>query len=348
MSSVDSTSPPPNTREASTGKNEQAIEKSRGMGWLARTNSGRKESESLVQPGPRLSDIAEELEGDLVLWDIPNPDVRSGSFTDVYPGTWTSLEGKTIVVAVKLVRTTRHFAPNEITLKKKIGLHMKRETLVWTHIKHRNIHTLLGFRSQPEPHLIVPWCRQGNLINYLHNNPRLSPANRLLLIVQAGRGLAYLHSQTPPICHGNIKPENVLINDSDEATLSDFGLSRLLESFIPHTRLAASGEVLVGSSYMAPELWAEEKSTCEGDVYAFGGLILIVMSGKAPFEGDPPVSFVLRVVQGEHPKTQSHPNLPSWDPLWGLMRECWDLVPQNRPAMSVVVAELEKEVERRT
>lgn len=92
------------------------------MGWLARTNSGRKESESLVQPGPRLSDIAEELEGDLVLWDIPNPDVRSGSFTDVYPGTWASLEGKTIVVAVKLVRTTRHFAPNEITLKKKIGL----------------------------------------------------------------------------------------------------------------------------------------------------------------------------------------------------------------------------------
>lgn len=94
------------------------------------------------------------------------------------------------------------------------------------------------------------------------------------------------------------------------------------------------------------------------------------MSGKAPFEGDPPVSFVLRVVQGEHPKTQSHPNLPSWDPLWGLMRECWDLVPQNRPAMNVVVAEvriaitlvrdismliipavgnqLEKEVERRT
>lgn len=98
-------------------------------------------------------------------------------------------------------------------------------------------------------------------------------------IVQAGRGLAYLHSQTPPICHGNIKPENVLINDSDEATLSDFGLSRLLESFIPHTRLAASGEVLVGSSYMAPELWAEEKSTCEGDVYAFGGLILIVSPG---------------------------------------------------------------------
>ncbi|KIO15466.1 hypothetical protein M407DRAFT_48132, partial [Tulasnella calospora MUT 4182] len=46
-------------------------------------------------------------------------------------------------------------------------------------------------------------------------------------IYQTACGLEHLHSQTPPICHADVKPENVPINDLCEAVLSDFGLGRV-------------------------------------------------------------------------------------------------------------------------
>lgn len=100
-------------------------------------------------------------------------------------------------------------------------------------------------------------------------------------ILQAGRGLAYLHSQTPPMCHADIKPENVLVNDSKEAALSDFGLSRVLQSLDTRTGLTTSGGARGTHHYMAMELFAEDtpRATCESDVYAFGGLILRVSPG---------------------------------------------------------------------
>ncbi|KAG8898931.1 hypothetical protein FRC01_010720, partial [Tulasnella sp. 417] len=161
-------------------------------------------------------------------------------------------------------------------------------------------------------------------------------------ILQAGHGLAYLHSQTPPMCHADIKPENVLVNDSKEAALSDFGLSRVLQSLDTRTGLTTSGGARGTHHYMAMELFAEDtpRATCESDVYAFGGLILRVMSGKAPFEGVPPGMVLLRVMQGKQPEAKDHPNISSSDPLWGLMRKCWDSDPKQRPPMSVVVAEV--------
>lgn len=95
---------------------------------------------------------------------------------------------------------------------------------------------------------------------------------------QVALGLDHLHSQSPPIYHGAIKPENVLINDRLEATLSDFGLSRLLrdlgqsDGVTGPTRDTAQ----VTFNYTAPELFAGQAPGRETDVYAFGGLILAV------------------------------------------------------------------------
>lgn len=95
---------------------------------------------------------------------------------------------------------------------------------------------------------------------------------------QAACGLEYLHSRSPPICHGDIKPQNVLINDELEAALSDFGLSRVLREVSEPSELTSSEAVKGTLNYMAIELLSEEEArpTPESDVYAFGGLILTV------------------------------------------------------------------------
>lgn len=57
-----------------------------------------------------------------------------------------------------------------------------RETFVWSRIQHRNLHPLLGYRSQPQPQLISPWCHHGNLSDYLKANPDLSRLDKLTLV----------------------------------------------------------------------------------------------------------------------------------------------------------------------
>ncbi|KAG8955542.1 hypothetical protein FRC00_005323, partial [Tulasnella sp. 408] len=159
-------------------------------------------------------------------------------------------------------------------------------------------------------------------------------------IYQTACGLDHLHSQDPPICHADIKPENVLINDSRDAALSDFGLSRVLQELGGHGGFTTSETAKGTLRYMAGELFAGHKPNRETDVYAFGGLMLTVMSGKIPFDGLAEQVVILRVLQDQPPKPDHHPNLPADDPLWKLMRRCWDKTATARPTMREVLVEI--------
>lgn len=93
---------------------------------------------------------------------------------------------------------------------------------------------------------------------------------------QAGCGLRHLHSRSPPICHADIKPGNVLINDLGQAVLSDFGLSRAMSDLDVSSGFTTSETVKGTFAYMAGELSSGQKPSPESDVYAFGGLMLTV------------------------------------------------------------------------
>ncbi|KAG8946587.1 hypothetical protein FRC04_011565 [Tulasnella sp. 424] len=160
------------------------------------------------------------------------------------------------------------------------------------------------------------------------------------LVIQTACGLEHLHSRIPPICHADIKPENVLINDEHVPALSDFGLSRVIQDLEVQSGFTTSETVKGTVRYMARELFAGENPSPESDVYAFGGLILTVMSGKAPFEGLPHLVMLRRVMLDEPPIPMEHPYLPANDPLWKLMHRCWNKDPTARPTMQEVRQEL--------
>ncbi|KIO25362.1 hypothetical protein M407DRAFT_48892, partial [Tulasnella calospora MUT 4182] len=109
--------------------------------------------------------------------------------------------------------------------------HLARELCIWARLKHPNILDLIGYclnSQMTTARFISPLMASGNIEEYLgHTQEPVSNSLRLKLLADALNGLVYLHGLTPPICHADIKPENVLITDRIDAILCDFGIARL-------------------------------------------------------------------------------------------------------------------------
>ncbi|KIO25367.1 hypothetical protein M407DRAFT_49969, partial [Tulasnella calospora MUT 4182] len=152
---------------------------------------------------------------------------------------------------------------------------LTRELRVWANLKHQNILELIGFYLNPQmtdAWLISPFMANGNIIDYLTKTE--APDTHLLLcqLTDTLKGLLYLHSSSPPVCHADIKPENVLITDQVAAVLCDFGLARLMDG--QHSGLTTTKTIKASTRYMSPELLDEDPvHTLQSDIWAFGCLV---------------------------------------------------------------------------
>lgn len=178
----------------------------------------------------------------------------------------------------------------------------------------------------------------------------------------AAQGLAHLHSLRPPIVHGDIKPDNIMVTNDIKGALCDFGISRVMTSLGMHTGLTTAGQSAGTAGYQAKELYEEDsRPTPMSDVYAFGGVILAVssarctggqlaytifwqtMSGKAPFHkkvGKAAAAIVLAINMNQTANPSDHTKLPPSDPLWAFLKKCWDAKPDLRPSTNEIIAEV--------
>ncbi|KAG9042371.1 hypothetical protein FS837_010953 [Tulasnella sp. UAMH 9824] len=198
--------------------------------------------------------------------------------------------------------------------EKRFNKRIRRETVIWKAANHPNILQFFGYQ-----------------------------------LCDAARGLRHLHSLTPLIVHGDIKPDNVIIKDNLEACLCDFGISRVFLGYNETTNLTTTNNMIGGTAgYQAKEVLEDGKPTTASDVYAFGGLVLAAMSGKGPFwkrEND--VARIVAIISNNTPQPEDHCNLSKTDSLWPLLERCWRVDPEARPSIDIVLQELETEMEGR-
>lgn len=91
------------------------------------------------------------------------------------------------------------------------------------------------------------------------------------------RGLLYLHDQcNPKIIHRDVKAANILLDESFEAVVGDFGLAKLLERTDSHVTTAVRGTV----GHIAPEYLSTGQSSEKTDVFGFGILLLELITGQ--------------------------------------------------------------------
>ena len=193
-----------------------------------------------------------------------------GSFGSVYKG-YVSEANKTIVVKrlEKFVEEGEREFQAEITA---IGR---------TH--HRNLVQLLGFCIEGSRKLLVyEYISNGSLADLLFKaKKRPLWKERVRITLEVARGVFYLHKECEVhIIHCNLKPQNILMDDTWTAKISDFGLARLS---VPNQTRTAMG-IEKTSEYSAPEWQKNSPILVKADIYSFGVLLWEIVCCRGSIE----------------------------------------------------------------
>jgi hypothetical protein len=162
---------------------------------------------------------------------------------------------------------------------------------------HRNLVRLLGFCVEGSRRVLVyEYLRNGTLADLLFQSERRPIwKERVRIALDIARGILYLHEECQAcIIHCNITPQNILMDDSWIAKISDFGLSKLLYPDEIRSSMALSQS----RGHMAPEWQNNALMSVKADIYSFGVVLLEIICCRSSIKVD--VS------------TPDEMNLPSW------------------------------------
>ncbi|KAJ1693743.1 hypothetical protein LUZ63_010441 [Rhynchospora breviuscula] len=149
-------------------------------------------------------------------------------------------------------------------------------------VRHPNIITLIG--SCPEASaLVYEYLENGNLndrLNCRGNTPPLTWRLRTKIIGEVCSALIFLHSAKPhPIVHGDLKPDNILLDSNFVSKIGDFGIARLLRAS-SRTSAFHRTNPKGTNGYIDPEFLTTGEVTTQSDVYSLGIIILQLLTGK--------------------------------------------------------------------
>jgi len=236
-------------------------------------------------------------------------------------------------VAVKVIR--RDVFPPVVL--EKVLKRFEREAKALAKLNHPNIVAIIDYGSyNGSPYLVMPFIPSGTLKDKLGKPISFREAARTL--APLARALAYAHDQE--IIHRDVKPSNILITQSGDPVLTDFGVAKLLEEVDGNT-LTGTGLGLGTPEYMAPEQW-QGKANARSDQYALGVMFYEMVTGQKPFTADTPIAIMLKQLNEPLPNLrQFSADLPEEVEISVLKMMAKD--PKNRyPNMNAVANMLEK------
>ncbi|KAL6522702.1 hypothetical protein OROHE_016549 [Orobanche hederae] len=168
---------------------------------------------------------------------------------------------------------------------KKMKWNAYEELKILQKVNHGNLVRLEGFCIDPQEancYLVYEYVENGSLHSWLHGNSnnnnktseKLSWKTRLRIAIDVANGLQYIHEHTRPrVVHKDIKTSNILLDSSMRAKIANFGLAK--------SGLNAITMHIVGTQgYIAPEYLSDGVVSTRMDVFAFGVVLLELISGR--------------------------------------------------------------------
>ncbi|XP_023737150.1 receptor-like cytosolic serine/threonine-protein kinase RBK2 [Lactuca sativa] len=256
--------------------------------------------------------------------------IGEGGYSEVYKG---HLQDGQIIAVKRLIRGTQEEMTSDFLS----------ELGILVHVNHQNISNVIGYGIEGGMYLVLPLSHHGSLASLLSDHKeKLDWRIRYNIALGTASGLSYLHEGCQRrIIHRDIKAANILLSEDFQPRIADFGLAKWLPDQWSHLNVSQFEGTF---GYLAPEVFMNGLVDEKTDVYAYGVLLLEIITGR-PALDEAQKSLVMwarPLIHNKHVEKLVDPHLDGEceleqlsDMLW-IASQCINDCPTERPKMSQV------------
>ena len=184
----------------------------------------------------------------------------------------------------------------------------KREAQSAAALSHPNIVPIFdrGASEDGTYYIAMEYLSGGTLKDRILSRGALSARTAAAVALQIAEALRAAHERG--VIHRDIKPHNILITESGDVKVTDFGIARAASS----STMTRTGSILGTAHYISPEQAMGEPVGPASDLYSLGIVLFEMLTGELPYDADTPLGIAMKHVNGRlRPPQEIDPSIPA-------------------------------------